>query len=105
MYLPYIEVMSKGTTLLAAGLLLPQIAWASDYSGLLPFYIAFVAFVGGMVAGFEWMLINAVMDRGEEAGEGDPEAQNRSRFGCGLGAVLWFVNSLIVHFVIITVWG
>ena len=86
-------------------MLLPQIAWASDYSGLLPLYIAFVALVGGFVGGIEWMIINAVMDRGDNAGEDDPEAQNRSRFGCGLGVLLWFVNSLIAHFVIMTVWG
>ena len=97
--------MSRPTKTLVAGLFLPQIAWASDYSGLLPIYIAFVAIVGGLVAGFEWMLINAVMDRGDDAEETDPEAINKSRFGCGLGVVLWFVNCLIAHFVIVSVWG
>ena len=86
-------------------LLLPQFAWASDYSGLLPLYIAFVMLIGGVAGGFEWMLINAVMDRGDKVDTEDREAQNKSRFGCGLGVGLWFVNSLITHFVIITVWG
>lgn len=88
-----------------AGLLLPQIAWASDYSGLLPFYIAFVMLIGGVVGGFEWMLINAVMDRGDNAGADYREVQNKSRFGCGLGVALWLVNSVVAHFVIINVWG
>ena len=86
-------------------MLLPQMAWASDYSGLVPFYIAFVALIGGFAGGIEWMMINAVMDRGADAGDEDPEAQNRSRFGCGLGALLWFINSLLTHFVIMTIWG
>ncbi len=97
--------MNRMRTLLVAGLLLPQLAWASDYSGLVPFYVAFVALVGGIVAGLEWVLINAVMDRGESAGEDDREAENKSRFGCGLGTVLWAVNSLIAHWVIMAVWG
>ena len=97
--------MNRAGYLLLAGILLPQIAWASDYSGLLPLYIAFVALVGGFIAGFEWMIINAVMDRGDDADVEDPEAQNKSRFGCGLGALLWFINSLLAHFVIMTVWG
>jgi hypothetical protein len=85
-------------------LLLPQLAWASDYSGLLPLYIAFVAVIGGVVAGLEWVLINAIMDRGEDASEGDREAQNKSRFGCGLGIILWVVNSFVAHLVIMKVW-
>jgi hypothetical protein len=87
------------------GLLLPQIARASDYSGLMPLYVGFVMLVGGVTAGLEWVLINSVMDRGDEAGDGDRESQNKSRFGCGLGTVLWAVNSLGAHLVIITVWG
>ena len=90
---------------ITASLLLPQIAWASDYSGLVPFYIAFVMFIGGIAGGFEWMIINTVMDRGENAGEEEREAQGKDRFGCGLAAVLWLVNSLITHLVIINVWG
>ena len=85
--------------------MLPQIAWASDYSGLLPLYIVFIALIGGAVGGFEWMLINAVLDRGDDAEDQDPEAQNKSRFGCGLGVVLWIVNTLIAHFVITEIWG
>lgn len=89
----------------AIGLLVPQLAWASDYSGLMPFYVGFVMLVGGLMAGFEWVLINSVMDRGEEAGDEDPESQNKSRFGCGLAAVLWVVNSLAAHLVILIVWA
>ena len=92
-------------TTLLVGALLPQIAWASDYSGLVPFYFAAVILIGGVVAGIEWMIINAVMDRGEESGDQGAEAKNKSRFGCGLGVLLWFVNSVIAHFVIVTVWG
>lgn len=89
----------------SAGVLLPQLAWASDYSGLVPLYVAFVALIGGVAAGLEWVLINAIMDRGEDAGEGDRESQNKSRFGCGLGAILWAVNSFVAHLVIMSVWG
>ena len=87
------------------GLLVPQLAWASDYSGLVPFYVGFVMLIGGVVAGLEWVLINSVMDRGERAGDENRESQNKSRFGCGLGTILWAVNSLGTHLVIITVWG
>lgn len=86
-------------------LLVPQVAWASDYSGLVPFYIAFVVAIGGFVAGIEWMIINAVTDRGDRAGDEDPAAHKKRRFGCGLGVLLWFVNSVIVHFVIHAIWG
>ena len=85
-------------------LLLPQLAWASDYSGFMPLYIGFVSLIGGVVAGLEWTLINAVMDRGEDAGEDDREAQNKSRFGCGLGTILWIVNSIVAHLVIMQFW-
>lgn len=102
---PYIETMRVWKMTIIAGLLLPQLAWASDYSGLLPLYIAFCIFIGGIAGSFEWMIINAIMDRGERAGEEDREAQNKSRFGCGLGVVLWIVNSAITHFVIMFVWG
>ena len=97
--------MSRLTVLLVLILLLPRFAWASDYSGLLPLYIAFIALIGGVVGGFEWMLINAVLDRGDDAKDSDPEAQNKSRFGCGLGIVLWIVNTLIAHFIIMEIWG
>lgn len=93
------------STILVGVLVVPQVAWGSDYSGLLPIYIGFVALIGGVVGAFEWMLINAVMDRGDQAQVTDPEAQNKSRFGCGLGVVLWIINSLIAHIVILTVWG
>lgn len=36
-------------------------------------------------AGFEWVLINAVTDRGANAGDDDPESRKQSRFGCGVG--------------------
>lgn len=97
--------MNRDTTALTIGLLLPQLAWASDYSGLVPFYVAFVLLIGGAAGGLEWVIINAVTDRGEDAGADDRESQNKSRFGCGLGVILWGVNSLIAHLVIITTWG
>ena len=97
--------MGRIRTIPLSALLLPQLARASDYSGLVPFYAAFVILIGGIVAGIEWTLINAVMDRGDKAGEGAPEAQNKSRFGCGLGTALWIANSLVAHLVIMTVWG
>ena len=103
--LSYSEAMVRTITLLIFVLLIPKVALASDYSGLMPLVIAFVMLIGGVVAGFEWMLINAVMDRGEEAGEDTPEAKNKSRFGCGLGTLLWIVNSLIVYFILRVVWG
>lgn len=96
--------MHKIRTMPLIGLLVPQLAWASDYSGLMPLYVGFVMLIGGFAAGFEWMLINALMGRGKSAVEGDPESQNKSRFGCGLAAVLWAVNSLVAHLVIWTVW-
>lgn len=101
----YYPLMLKTRTTLLIGLLVPQLAWASDYSGLMPLYVGFVMLIGGVVAGLEWVLINSVMDRGEEAGDEDRESQNKRRFGCGLGVVLWAVNSLATHVVIIFIWG
>ncbi len=98
--------MNRFAAVLTTGLLLlSQQAWASDYSGLMPFYIVFVLLLGGIAAGFEWVIINAVMERGDDAVGGDPESQNRSRFGCGLGVALWAVNAFVAHLVIINVWG
>lgn len=97
--------MRKFTIKAATALLLPQLAWASDYSGLMPLYVGVVVLVGGFAAGFEWMLINAFMGGGKKAGEEDREAQDKARFGCGLAAVLWAVNSLVAHMVILSVWG
>lgn len=96
--------MLRNRMMPAIGLLVPQIAWASDFSGLIPLYVGLVVIIGGMLAGLEWVLINAVMDRGEQAGDNDPESQNKSRFGCGLAAVLWAVNSLGTHVVFLIVW-
>lgn len=89
----------------AIGFLAPQLAWASDYSGLMPLYVGVVVLIGGFAAGFEWMLINALMDGGKRAAEEDSESQDKARFGCGLAAVLWAVNSLAAHLVILSVWG
>ena len=95
--------VSKWATVCALALL-PPAAWASDYSGFGFLIFLFCAGIGGVVAGIEWMLVNAVMDRGEKAGPDDPEAQNKSRFGCSLGIALWAANSLIVWVVLQYVW-
>lgn len=96
--------MLRNRMMPAIGLLMPQIAWASDFSGLIPLYVGLVVIIGGILAGLEWVLINAVMDRGEQADDNDPESQNKSRYGCGLAAVLWAVNSLGTHVVFLIVW-
>lgn len=81
-------------------LLYPAVAQASDYSGLMPLLIAFVALVGGVAAGFEWMLLNGIADSFAKDGKSDPERENKSRFGCGPAIALWVVNSIIVWVVL-----
>lgn len=98
-------LMSRTATLSAIGLLLPQLAWASDFSALIPFYLAFVMLIAGFAAGIEWAVILAVMDRRANAGNGDAEAQNQKQLGCGVGVALWIVNGLVAHVIIVNVWG
>ena len=83
-------------------LLIPQVVQASDPGAFIPFLVAGCALAGGVVAGFEWMIVTALMNRGGKASPGDPAAPIKSRCGCVLGIALWAANGIIAWFVLVS---
>ena len=95
---------SRDVSCLLAGAFAPRLAWASDPSGLYPFYMLFVLLVAGFATMIEWPLISAVMERvaRSRAADGDVDDETaaagaKSSEGCGFGLGLWAVNCVLTH--------